>query len=212
MICFTLCQSLFSTEEKVRLEKISSPQPLPTPHQDLVHVHSCSWKPSWSRSVRVLQLLEETFLPPSDLGNISSGPCERSAVRLSRLLGSSTQVLQLGCLTPPRKAVDSMASNRHKRETEFKTWRKSTGALKTERKHRHKPERTGAVFLDSKRRGVWAHSWQMAVSEGPCLSSALLNHEQRCLLQGRGCKEIYFFCSIFSAFLGCSEMWNFVIL
>lgn len=49
-----------------------------------------------------------------------------------------------------------------------------------------KPEKTGAAFLNSKRMGVLAHSWQMDVSEGPCLSFALLNHEPLCLLQGKG--------------------------
>lgn len=58
-------------------------------------------------------------------------PSERSAVRLSQLLGSSTQVLQLGCLTPHSKAVDSVTSGTRDWIQDLK---KSTGALRGEKR------------------------------------------------------------------------------
>lgn len=55
-----------------------------------------------------------TLLPSTDLGNISSGLLWKSCSKV-KPMAYELQVLQLGCLTPHSKAVDSMTSGTKER-------------------------------------------------------------------------------------------------
>lgn len=72
-------------------------------------VHSCSWKLSWPRSLWILQLLEETFLPPADLGNISSGSLGKICCK-TKQIGQELHPGFTTGLSPHSKAVNSITS------------------------------------------------------------------------------------------------------